>query len=106
VKKISQGMGEKLTCPGEMQNVSKNDTSESQRLLLQPSMAPKTTVFKGHVRNQSLAPSVAQEMTYQVERVWYLKPSQVLSICCNARQERKRRLPFTFKKRSNYGVKW
>jgi hypothetical protein len=32
--------GEKLTSPGEMQNVSKSDTSESQRVSLQPSMAP------------------------------------------------------------------
>jgi hypothetical protein len=57
--------GRKLTSPGEMQIVSKNDTSESQRLLLQPSTAPKTTVFKRHI-NQSLPPSVAQEKAYQI----------------------------------------
>jgi hypothetical protein len=61
--------GRKLTCPKEMQNVSKSDTSESQRLLLQQSRAPKTTVFKRHIRNQSLPLSVTQERMYQVERV-------------------------------------
>jgi hypothetical protein len=99
-------MGEHLTSLGEKKNVSKSDTSESQRLLLQPSPATKTTAFKGHIRTQSFPPSVEQERAYQIERVWYLEPSQVRSICCNARQERKRRLPFTFKKRSNCGVKW
>jgi hypothetical protein len=41
-------MEEYLTCPGEVHNVSINDTSESQRLVLQPSMAIKTAVFKRH----------------------------------------------------------
>jgi hypothetical protein len=62
-------MGEELTCPEEMQNVRKSETFESQRLLLRPSMATKTAVFKGHIRNQSLPPSVAQERTYNVEGV-------------------------------------
>ena len=48
-------MEEKLTSLGGMQNVSENDMTGLQRLLLQPLMAPKTTVSKRRIKNQTAA---------------------------------------------------
>jgi len=47
-----KGRGGCLTCSGNMQNISKNDMSESQRLLSRPSTEVQITVFfKRHIRH-------------------------------------------------------
>ena len=83
-------MGENLTCPGEMQNVSKNDTSESQRLLLQPSMAPKTTVFKRHKKSVTCAiNSTRKDVPRLKSLIFRAEPNSVNMLQCETGNETK-----------------
>jgi len=69
-----------LTCWGKKQNVSESDTSESLRLLLQPSREVKITAFKRHMRTTAVASafsSTRKDVPRSKSLIFEAKPSSI-----------------------------